>query len=163
MSDIVPSTLTLLGQGVQASLSQMVQASLIGGSEVTVDKLLLDTPVQGEDNTMSMRVSIRPDVYNLPHWNHYGDVIYTYHRLDFAELFSGMTLNVKLPRHSTSQVLANIFNTVLGLSLEPLLDYVVEDIDFVSHGEYTFRAPADSARFYGQVQVMVYTTYAGGQ
>ena len=147
-------TLALLSLTNTAALQQLVQDALIEG--VSVDDLLIAVPVAGTGLEMTAKVYVDGDAYEKPDWPYFGNVDFSYTRLDLQNTFGtlGLWFKINVPFH-TNQIAA-LLTQALDIHFDSddfFHEIINNDVD--TQFNFAFKAGVTSRRWKGQVNVQI--------
>lgn len=147
-------TLSLLALPNADAQKQMVQDALIPG--VNVDDLALGSPQAALGTDLKVLVWVPPETYAEDGWLYYGEVDFTFHRLDLATFFQDIDLKFAIALPTTSAAVASLLQQAFGVRFDAG-DFVQENIpDSETIVNYLFRASFLSQRWTGQRTIKLY-------
>lgn len=145
------STLDTLLQRPEALVAQLVPTLIDSASGVTIDDLVVTTPLRGQTIIVPSDTA-----YAKPGWSYYGHAVATYQALDFSDVFGNYELRLLVsgPCNSTDLAvqLAAIFEVALTAA-----DVIAFDIPVITPGmTVVLRANPDSLMWTGQRTLRLY-------
>lgn len=145
------SSLSLLSMKHEQAMRLMLQEQLKLG--LSVDYLTTANPVSLPDGRMRVGVYLTEQAYQDPSWPFRGEAQFTYRRMDFADFFRGINLQLIVPAQCSTLMVVNQLERIFHIDIDDN-DYVNEYID---RGEetidYVLKATPTSQRWRGRVTI----------
>jgi len=136
------------------ALQLMIQDSLLPGLSATY--LQTANPVHHTDGTTTTGVFLAPVAYTDTGFPYRGQASFTYHRMDFTDMFGSLGLRLYTAPSIRTRHLVNMLERIFNIDITTE-DYIDEPIthDGVSPVDYLLRAKPTSKRWRGSVTIQV--------
>ncbi len=146
--------LSLLSMSHPEALQVMIQDSLLPG--LSASYLQAANPVNHTDGTTTTGVFLAPVAYTDAGFPYRGQTAFTYHRMDFADMFGSLGLRLYTAPSIRTRHLVNMLERIFNIDIATG-DYIDEPIthDNISPVNYLLRAKPTSNRWRGAVMIQV--------
>jgi hypothetical protein len=121
--------------------------------DVPIDQLYVFKVNPGPGLQTRLDVYLKLDPTSISDWKYGGMTTFTYNRLDLADFFSGIDVQVSPPSFPTDvATVCGLIASVAQINFDPA-DFVQESISKSEALNYTLKAAPDSLRWFGSVPV----------